>query len=98
MSSQSPFNPSYTQGKSVTASAAAASVSFNGVDKQLVITNTGTNIAYIRTGTGAFSATTADMPILPGTQVSITKGDGAVTFSYISALGTTLHAIPGEGW
>lgn len=98
MSNQAPFNPSYTQGQTVTAGAAALSITLDGSAKQVVVTNTGSNIAYVRTGTGTFSATTTDFPVLAGTQVAITKGDGAVTLSYISAVGTTLHVIPGGGW
>lgn len=98
MSNLAPFNPAYTQGQTVTAAAVAASVTINPASKQFVVTNTGANIAYIRAGAGSFSATAADMPVLAGTQIGLTKGDGDGTLSYISAGGTTLHIIPGEGW
>lgn len=98
MSILAPINPAYTQGQIVAAAAVAASVSVNKAAKQIAVTNLGGNIAYVRTGTGTIAATTADMPILPGTQVTLTKGDNQETFSYISAAGTTLHVIPGEGW
>ena len=98
MSVLAPINPAYTQGQIVAAAAVAASVSVNKAAKQIAVTNLGGNIAYVRTGTGTIAATTADMPILPGTQVTLTKGDNQETFSYISAAGTTLHVIPGEGW
>lgn len=98
MSVLAPINPAYTQGQIVAAAAVAASVSVNKAAKQLAVTNLGLNVAYVRTGTGTIAATTADMPILPGTQVTLTKGDNQETFSYISAAGTTLHVIPGEGW
>lgn len=98
MSVLAPINPAYTQGQTVAAGAVAASVSVNKSAKQIAVTNLGDNIAYIRTGTGTIAATTADMPILPGTQVTLTKGDNQETFSYISAAGTSLHVIPGEGW
>jgi len=98
MSVLAPINPAYTQGQIVAAAAVAASVSVNKAAKQIAVTNLGGNIAYVRTGTGTIAATTADMPILPGTQVTLTKGDNQETFSYISAAGTSLHVIPGEGW
>lgn len=98
MSVLSPINPSYTQGQTVAAAAVAASVAVNKSAKQIAVTNLGLNVAYVRTGTGVIAATAADMPILPGTQVTLTKGDNQETFSYISAAGTTLHVIPGEGW
>ena len=98
MSVLAPFNPAYTQGQTVTAAAAAASVSINKTAKQVAVTNLGNNVAYVRIGTGTIAATTADMPVLPGTQVSLTKGEGQDVLSHISAAGTTLHIIPGEGW
>lgn len=98
MSVLAPFNPAYTQGQTVTAAAAAASVSINKTAKQVAVTNLGNNVAYVRIGTGTIAATTADMPVLPGTQVTLTKGDSQETVSYISAAGTSLHIIPGEGW
>lgn len=98
MSVLSPINPSYTQGQTVAAAAVAASVAVNKSAKQIAVTNLGLNVAYVRTGTGVIAATAADMPILPGTQVTLTKGEGQETFSCISAAGTSLHVIPGEGW
>ena len=98
MSVLAPFNPSYTLGQTVTAGAASASVPMLSDPKQIAVTNTGSNIAYVRTGNGALSASVADFPIMPGARAVLTKGQGADTFSYISALGTTLHVIPGEGW
>jgi len=98
MSVLAPINPAYTQGQTVAAAAVAASVSVNKAAKQIAVTNLGNNVAYVRTGTGAIAAATSDMPVLPGTQVTLTKGDNQETFSYISAAGTTLHVIPGEGW
>jgi len=98
MSVLAPFNPAYTQGQTVNPAAVAASIAVNASAKQLTITNLGNNVAYIRTGTGTIAATTADMPTLPGTQVSLTKGGGQAVLSHISAAGTTLHIIPGEGW
>ena len=98
MSVLAPFNPAYTQGQTVDAAAVAASVAVLASAKQLTITNLGDNVAYVRAGIDTIAATTADMPILPGTQVSLTKGENQETVSYISAAGTSLHIIPGEGW
>lgn len=98
MSVLTPFDPAYTQGQIVTAAAVAASVAVNKSAKQVVVTNLGNNVAYVRTGTGTIAATTADMPVLPGTQVSLTKGEGQDVFTHISAAGTSLHVISGEGW
>lgn len=93
-----PFNPSYTQGQIVTPAAGAASVTINAQSKQVCLTNLGSNICYVRVGTGAFSATTADYPIAPLMQQVVTKADGDDKVSYISAGGTTLHIMPGGGF
>lgn len=98
MANIAPFNPAYTQGQTVTPAAAAASININPVSKQVCLTNLGVNVCYVRLSDVAISATVADYPIPPGTQQVITKQDGHGILSYISAAGTTLHAICGEGW
>lgn len=99
MSALQPFNPAYTQGQTVTPAAASASVAINPSSKQIALTNVGTNICYVRiSNDAAVTATTADYPVPGGTQVVLTKGDGDNRIAYISAAGTTLHIIPGEGW
>jgi hypothetical protein len=98
MTALAPINPAYAQGQTVAAGAVSAQATVNTESKQLCITNLGSNVAYIRVGSGVFAATTADMPILAGSQVSITKGDGDNKIAYISADGTSLHVIPGEGF
>jgi hypothetical protein len=98
MSALQPFNPAYTSGQSVAPAAAAASININAVSKQVCLTNTGANICYVRCSDVAISATAADFPVLPNSQAIITKADGHSILSYISAAGTTLHVITGEGW
>lgn len=97
MSAVQAFNPAYTTGQVVTPAAAAASITINGVAKQVCLTNLGANVCYVRISSVAVSATTADYPVPPGMQALITKGDGQTILSYISAAGTTLHVITGEG-
>jgi hypothetical protein len=94
---QQPFKPNYTTGQTVTPAAAAASVAINSADKQVCLTNTGLNDCYVRIHTDAMSATTADFLVLAGAQVIITKAVGDDVLSHISASGTTLHIITGEG-
>jgi hypothetical protein len=98
MSALQPFSPAYTQGQIVSATATAASVEIEKHARNVAVSNLNTQIAYVRIGTSGIAATTADFPILPGCQVIITKADGQGTLSYISAVGTSLHIIPGEGW
>jgi hypothetical protein len=65
----------------------------------LVLTNLGATPCYVRVSTGTVAATTADYPVLGGSQVSINKDGDMNTVSAITASGTTsLHVIPGEGF
>lgn len=98
MTINAPFCPAYTQGKTVSPAAAAASTTIGKGAKNLCLTNTGSNICYVRTGVSDIEATAADYPVPGGAQVVISKDEQHDTLSYISASGTTLHAIPGEGW
>jgi hypothetical protein len=99
MSMNAPFFPKYGSGVVVSAAAGSASASLDPTTRQVVVTNLGTtNVAYVRLGIGAQTATTADFPVPPGAQITLTKGLGADTIAYISASGTSLHLIAGEGW
>ncbi len=81
----------------VTPGAASASVNVNPQDKAVRFVNTGTNVCYVRIGTGSQTATTADIPVRGSSEVIIRKLDGADTVAYISAGGTTLNIATGEG-
>ena len=98
MSTFIPFNPAYTSGQTKTSAALAASFSIADGTDQVCITNTGSNIAYVRIGSGSFSATTADYPVPSGAQVVLTKAQDDTVVSHISASGTTLHFICGIGF
>ena len=98
MSTFIPFNPAYTSGQTKTSAALAASFSVAAGTNQVCITNTGSYIAYVRIGVGSFSATTADYPVLAGSQVVLTKAQDDTVVSHISASGTTLHFICGNGF
>lgn len=98
MTIKAPFQPSYTLGQVVAPAAAAASITIGAGSKQLCLTNLGSNICYVRVGTGTIAATTADMAVPPGVQITISKAQDDSVLSHISALGTSLHVIPGEGF
>ena len=97
MSTLQSFNPSYGQGKTVSPAAASASTTITGNTQSVCFTNTGANICYVKIGVSGITASTADFPILAGHQVSLTKKSYDDTVAYISASGTTLHIITGEG-
>ena len=93
-----PFRPHYGTCQVVTAGAASASININGNDKTVRVVNSGAAIAYFRIANEAKAATTADCPIASGATVVVEKSmDGFTFFSYISAAGSTLSVITGEG-
>lgn len=95
-----PFFPHYGSNQVLAAGAASASSVISHQAKQLRVANTGANIGYFRTydsSGGAQSATTADYPVAPGAVATVSKqGHNAV--AVISALGTTLQVMAGEGY
>jgi len=91
-----PFAPRYGSGQTVTAGASAA-VTLNATDLQVCVTNLDSaEIGYIRTGPGDASA--ADMPVLPGKAIVVSKGDGTIRLAYFSAGTPDLHIMTGNGW
>jgi len=100
MSEDTSFHPKYGSGQTVSPAVSAVSVSIDP-DKNstsVCLTNLGSNVCYIRIGTGTIEATTADYPIPAGQQIAVSKAGGDNVLSHISADGTTLHIIPGEGF
>jgi len=96
---QAPFCPKYNSGQTVTPSSSSAVITIDYTSKQVCLTNTGAAICYVRISTETgIAATTADYPVPAGSQVTVTKNEGQATLAYISAAGTTLHVICGEGW
>lgn len=99
MTIKAPFNPSYTRGITVTPAAASANSEIATDSKQICMTNLGANVCYIRIGDSAtMAATTADYPIPSGAQLVVTRDPSQTRIAYISAAGTTLHILPGEGF
>lgn len=98
MTIRAPFEPRRGENQAVTAAAVAASVSIDPKAKSVRIVNIdAANIAHIRIGAGAQTATTADLPVRANSEIIVQKGDGEDTLSYISAAGAALHIQTGEG-
>lgn len=98
MAVHAPFNPRRGANQPVTAGAASASITLDKVAKSVRIVNVdAANVAHIRIGTGAQTASTLDMPVRPNSEIIVTKGDGEDTLAYISAAGAALHVQTGEG-
>jgi hypothetical protein len=93
------FNPAYTQGTTISVSTTSAAAVRGLGAKSLCLSNLGTVTVYVRVSQGTIAATTADYPVLAGTQVTITKDEAHDTVSAITASSTSsLHVIPGEGF
>ena len=66
----------------------------------MLVCNTGSNIGYVRIGRtsdGTVTATTADCPIPAGQTAYLSKPHDHDTLAHISAAGTTLQVMSGEG-
>lgn len=94
--STGPFRPHYGSNQVVTPAAASAAIAIDRHDQSVRLANSGANICYVRiSDTG--DATTADMPVRTGESVIVRKADGQIRLSHISAAGTTLNVMTGEG-
>lgn len=101
MTAKRPFMPHYGTNQVLTAGAASLSAAIDPNDEQVRITNTGANKAYVRTynsANGTQSATVADFQVASGQTSTLTKGVNHNAIAYISAAGTGLEVITGEGW
>ena len=95
-----PFFPHYGTNQVLTAGAASAPYSLDKQDKQVRVTNTGANKAYFRTydsGAGTPAASSADYCVPAGGVATVSK-QGHNAIAVISATGTTLEVITGEGF
>jgi hypothetical protein len=93
------FQPSYGSGTTVAPSGTSAFSTLGLGSLNLVVTNLSAGVtSYVRVGAGAQTATTADYPVLPGTQVSLSKARTDDTVAYITGGSAgSLHIIPGRG-
>lgn len=95
------FQPSFGNGRTVTATTSSVSATaFTGIDianTEIYVFNSGTGIAFARWGVGAQTATTADVPLPPGSVQVFNKGS-ADNFAAISATGSNaVLIITGRG-
>lgn len=97
-----PFMPKYNSNQVVTPGAASAAITIDKDNRQVRIVNTGANIAYIQTYSSAdnatHTATTADFAIPAGMAATITKDTSHDRLAHISAAGTTLQIMTGDGF
>jgi hypothetical protein len=100
MAVQAAFNPAYGSGVTVTPGAESASSTVGLGNKALVVTNlSATVVSYVRVGKGETTATTADYPVLPSSQIALSKDGDHDTVAYMApAGGGSLHIMGGEGY
>lgn len=100
MTARQPIAPAYGTGQAVAPAAASAVATLTPGSNQLVLTNLGAAVCYVRVANAGDVpvATSNDYPIPAGAQVVITKGQRQDALAHISAAGTTLHIMNGEGF
>lgn len=93
------FGPTYGAGQTLSVTDTSQVATFGRRNWAFTVTNLGADVAYVRTGTGSITATTADYPVLPLSQVSLSKvyDDDRLAAVCGSGATTSLHIIPGEG-
>ena len=95
------FTPSYGRGIANTTSTTTSrnEIDSNANRQSVVITNTGTDLVFVKTGGSTVVATAADYPVLGGAQVSVSKDARDTHIAMISSAGTPLvYAISGSGF
>lgn len=91
--------------KDVSSSSSATGTSGSIIDRGTIgghsvmrVYNAGTQLAFARWGTGTQTATTSDMPLVPGVVEVFSKAYADDTFAAITSSSTaTVYITPGEG-
>lgn len=96
MTIRAPFKPHYGTNQVVTPAAGAAAITIAKGDKSVRLANSGAGICYVRIQPDG-DATTADLPVRSGETVVVEKDQDFTRLSHISAAGTTLNVMTGEG-
>lgn len=102
MTTIAPFQPKTGSNQILTATAASGIATIDRSNNQVRVLNSGTGKAYFRVfdsrATPGANASVLDYPILPNASATISKGLNQDSIAYISADGTTLEVMTGEGW
>lgn len=98
MTTKSPINPVYGAGQNIAATTTATTVTLGAPTQQIMLTNTGPGIAYVRITPVFAPATAADAIIAPnGSPQVFTKFRDILQISVISASTSAVNVIPVEG-
>ena len=98
MSVRAPFQPKYGSGQVVSPAVGSSNIFIGKGNKNVCLSNQGAAVCFVRVGVGTQVATNADYAVPPNAQVVITKSDDDDNLAHVSAAGTLLHVIVGEGW
>ncbi len=100
MTARQPIAPAFGTGQTIAPAAASAVANLTPGSNQLVLTNLGAAVCFVRVANAADApvATANDYPIPAGAQVVITKAQGQNALAHICAAGTSLHVMNGEGF
>lgn len=99
MSIVKPFQPTPGSTNSISVSTSSANANIPEAGESILLTNSGSTLAYVRTGQGSSTAaTTADMPLAAGASRIITR---SANHDYVAAITasstTTLLVTAGTG-
>lgn len=99
MAIEKTFEPRYTAGQIVTSGVTSANVTLGFLSETVCLSNLGSVVVFIRVGMPGISASTADYPVFPSSQVTVSKEIDADTVAFISPAGAgSLHILPGVGY
>lgn len=99
MATQQPFCPHYGSGITVAPGASTASSTIQTGTSSVCITSKNAVLCYVRVGAPGVTATTADYPVPPNQQITITRDINHNTIAYIApAGGGDLQIMVGSGY
>ena len=88
-----PFEGNRGANQTVSPGAESASVTVNAVSKSVRLVNSGANICYVRIGASPQTASTADLPVRPTSEIIVSKGSSPIAASTLAMLGTPAPAV-----
>jgi hypothetical protein len=98
MATQIAFNPAYTQTDAISVTTTSAATACGVGSSSLCLTNSTSQLCFVRVGASGIAATANDMPVPGNSQIIITKDIDHTTVAAITPTGTTtLYVTPGEG-
>ncbi len=99
MTTFQPFNPHYGSGVTTSVGVTSTTVNIPPNTPTICITSKNAVLCYVRVGEGAVTATTADYPIPPNQQMTITRDPLHTVVAVIApAGGGDLHIMAGTGF